>query len=198
MPNQLKVTNENIIADIGRLGKQPSKSKTNLLMFADFVKTTVDPPKSYNFWSGRVPFSLRTYGNTQVGNCTIASQVNAARRMERIETGQTMGKRIPDVTDNAVLTSYFNMTWREYGDGKSGKPMPADWGIPNGPGDQGAYEIDALDNWRNAEQTFRDTKNNPITIDAYTRINHLNHMEIKRAIWSQVAKGGTLLRLISR
>jgi hypothetical protein len=142
------------------LGKKPAKSTRSALLFADYLKTDVAPPPKYNYWAKRAKFPDRSFGNTTVGDCTIASQAVAAMRMERIETKST-----PKITDDAVLKAYYDLTGRLYGGG-----------------DTGAYETDALDNMRRADQTFRDTKGRPITIEAYTRINQYNQDEIKRAL----------------
>jgi hypothetical protein len=166
------ITNENrIITRIGRLGKMKMKGSTKALLFADFLKANQpDPPKSFNFWKSRNklhPFPLRMFGNDTNGNCTIASQANMMMRMERLET-----RKNPEITDNSVLSAYYDMTARLYGGG-----------------DTGAYETDALDNWRNPDWTFKDTDGNPLTIVAFTRINNLDVRETKRAIWSSPSKG---------
>jgi hypothetical protein len=146
----------------------PAKASIKSLLFADFLKANQpDPPKSFNYWAKRKPFSLNFFGNDTVGDCTIASQANMSLRMERIET-----RRTPSFTDNAILTAYYNMTERLYGGG-----------------DTGAFETDALDNWRNPDHTFKDTQGRPITIDAYTKINQASQMDVKRALWSTNAKG---------
>jgi len=163
------ITNEQQVHSvIGRLGKMPAKSSTKSLLFSDFIKADLpEPPPAYNFWKKRAPFPLNYYGNDTHGDCTIASQANMALRMERIET-----RRTPEFTDNAILTVYYNMTERLYGGG-----------------DTGAFETDALDNWRNPDHTFKDTAGRPMTIDAYTKINHASLSDVKRAICSTEAKG---------
>ena len=103
-----------------RLGKSPSKSDPRLLQASKY--TVGDAPAVYDFWSSRAPFPLRTFGNTQYGDCTKASQALLAMRMERIETRQT-----PSISDAEIIQNYFAMTTRLYGGG-----------------DTGAYEIDAL------------------------------------------------------
>lgn len=162
-----EVQNERIETTV-RLGKLPAKSSMKALLFDDFLKKAdVAVPTKYDFWKGRAAFPLRTFGNTENGCCTIASQAIAAMRMERLETRQT-----PKITDDEVLRVYYALTERLYGGG-----------------DQGAYETDALSNWRNADLTFRDTKGRPLTIDAYTRINHFDHAAVKRAFFITGGKG---------
>jgi hypothetical protein len=161
------ITNENrIITRIGRLGKMKQKSSTKALLYANFLKASLpDPPKSFDFWKRRNklhPFALSMFGNDTNGDCTIASQANMDLRLERLETRKNIS-----ITDNSVLSAYYDMTARLYGGG-----------------DTGAFETDALDNWRNPDWTFKDTNDNRLTIDAYTRINNLDIREIKRAIWS--------------
>lgn len=158
-------TNNEQLQPIGRLGKLPAKSSRKALHFGDLVKAkAVDVlPKATNFWRKRKPFPLRTFGNTEFGNCTRAKQAVAAMRMERLET-----KRTPEITDEEVIRVYREMSDRLYGGG-----------------DNGAYETDALSCWRNPEYTFRDTKGNPLTIEAYLRVNHTDVNEIKRALWLQ-------------
>jgi hypothetical protein len=148
-----------------RLGKSPSKSDTKLLQMSKY--TVGDAPAVYDFWSSRAPFPLRTFGNTQYGDCTKASQALLAMRMERIETRQT-----PSISDTEIINNYFAMTARLYGGG-----------------DTGAYEIDALNEWRRPDLTFRDIYKRPLTIDAYTRINQSNIQEVKNALYLAGAKG---------
>lgn len=160
-----------------KLGKLPAKSNRKALLFEDFVKA-VDVPESYNFWAKRAPFPSRMFANDIYGNCTKASQAEAAMHMERIEVRQT-----PKISDEEVTRAYFDMTWRWYGGGQDGQPMPADWTIPGGDGDMGAYETDALSDWRRPEYTFKDTKGRPLTIDAYTKINQADQNAVKQAIY---------------
>lgn len=152
------------------LGKMPAKSEVTLLRFAQFVKgrnvAMMLPPK-YDFWKGKAKFPGRIYMNDSEGDCTRASQANLATRMERIET-----KRTINLNDEEISRVYNEMTTRLYGGG-----------------DTGAYEIDALNCWRNPDHTFKDEKGRPLTIDAYTRINQLDHDEIKLAIYAAGAKG---------
>ncbi len=160
--------NENIAVQDFRLGKLPAKSSLKALLFEDFLKAdTPTPPPAYNFWAKRTPFQLRTFGNTQHGCCTRASQAIAAMRMERVETRQS-----PKITDDEVLRVYYDMTGRLYGGG-----------------DTGAYETDALSEWRKPDLTFKDTKGRPLTIDAFTRINHFDHNAVRQAIFATAAKG---------
>lgn len=160
------ITNEQRISSVGRLGKLPDRSSKKALLFADFVKAAAsDPPKAYNPRRAKLP--SRLFGNDQYGCCTIAAQAIGAVRMERQET-----KHTPVISDNSVLTAYFNMTDRLYGGG-----------------DTGAYSTDALDNWRNPEWTFKDADGNPLTIDAYTRVNHYDQIELRRAIYTSPGHG---------
>jgi hypothetical protein len=146
-----------------KLGKLPAKSSRKALLFEDFIKpkAVAQVPPEYNFWAKRAKFPSRLFGNDKYGDCTRASQAAAAMHMERIETRST-----PNITDDEVIRVYFEMTARLYGSG-----------------DTGAYETDALSEWRRPEYTFRDTKGRPLTIDAYTRINHLDHEALKSAIY---------------
>lgn len=159
-----------------RLGKRPAISDPRLLNFARFVDLA-KVPASYNPWKKRAPFPARTYGNRTYGCCTRASQANHATRFERVES-----KRTIRITDDEVVRVYFDLTWREYGDGKNGTAEPPGWRDPNGPGDVGAYELDALSAWRKPEETFRDDKGHALTIDAFTGVNHRNIDEVKAAI----------------
>ena len=131
--------------------------------------TTIDAPapKAYNFWKGKKPFKVRDMGNNEYGNCTIASQVLLGERMERIEQRRTIL-----ITREEIIRVYMAMGERLYGGG-----------------DNGAYETDALSNWRNPDLTFKDTKGRPYTIDAYVRINQSNPESIKNAIVLSAAHG---------
>jgi hypothetical protein len=88
--------------------------------------------------------------------------------MERLEQ-----KRSPEITDEEVVRVYRDMCIRVYGSDA----------------DEGAYEDDALNEWRNPEYTIRDTQGRPYSIDAYLRINALNHQEVKTALALSAAKG---------
>lgn len=150
-----------------KLGKLPAKSSLKALQFSDYLKA--EPkilPDATNFWTKRAPFPLRSFGNNQYGDCTRASQAHAAMRMERCETRQT-----PKITDEEVVRVYFDMTKRLYGGG-----------------DTGAYETDALSEWRNPDLTFRDTKGRPLTIAAFTKVN-ITKDDIRTAIFTTGAHG---------
>lgn len=144
----------------GMLGRKPRLSDRRALMTVDFLKTDVDPPAQTKFWKTRAPFPVRSFGNLQHGDCTIAKQAQAALRMERIET-----RRTPRINDQVVIDTYYSMTKELYGGG-----------------DVGAYEIDALNRWRDPAKTFRDASGRPLTIDAYTRLDPANHRQMKQAL----------------
>jgi hypothetical protein len=156
--------NEVAACGVKRLGKLPARSSPKQLHFGEFLRESVSPsdfpPISTRFWDSRSRFPARTFGNTDNGCCTIASQAVAAMRMERLEGNASFA-----VTTQAVLDTYYALTQREYGGG-----------------DTGAYETDALDNWRKPDLTFRDTKGRPHTIDAYLRVNQADLIEVRRAI----------------
>jgi hypothetical protein len=149
-----------------RLGRMPSKSTRKALQFADFFRF-LEVPTSAVYWKRKTPIPLRTYGNNHWGDCTRAKQAVAATRMERIEQ-----RRLIEISDEEVIRVYVDMSDRLYGGG-----------------DNGAYEDDALNEWRNPETTFRDMKGNPYTIDAYLRINAKNLDEMKAALAFSQAKG---------
>lgn len=149
-----------------RLGRLPLKTTRKALQFSDFFKY-VNLPKATRYWSRKTPLAKRTFGNDQYGDCTIASQAYATIRMERIEQ-----KRTISIDDAEIVRTYLAMSDRLYGGG-----------------DNGAYEDDALNNWRNPETTFKDTYGKPYTIDAYLRINALNPSEVKAGIALSGAHG---------
>jgi hypothetical protein len=152
-----------------RLGKLPRMSDRRALMLASFMPQ-IDPaklPKATHFWPRRKGFPLDTYGNNDHGCCTRASQAHAIMRMERIEQRRTV-----EITTDEVLSRYYDMTQRLYGGG-----------------DTGAYEIDALREWRNPDLTLRDVKGRPHTIDAYTALNPANINELKFALATSGAHG---------
>lgn len=153
---------------VKRLGKAQAKSSTKMLMAKDYLKTDLVVPPVFKFWEKRVKFPIQDWGNNEYGNCTIASQGLAAQRMERLEQRKT----IP-ISKDEIIRVYFNMLQRVYGTQE----------------DMGAYELDALNNWRNPDYTFRDTKGRPLTIDAYVRVNHYDVNEIKKALFLAGAKG---------
>lgn len=157
---------ETLVAE-RRLGRLPAKASRKALQFADFFKY-VQLPKKTNFWARRTPVPVRTFGNTQWGNCTRAKQAVAAMRMERLEQ-----KRTIEITDEEVIRVYREMCVRVYGSDA----------------DEGAFEDDALDAWRRPEYTFKDTKGNVYTIDAYLRINPFNHDELRAGLALSGARG---------
>lgn len=155
--------------ELKRTGALPAKSSPKALLFAKYLRAVKLPAES-NYWKKRAEFPARTFGNAGadgVGDCTRASQALAAMRLERIET-----KRTVNIADDEVRRVYFAMTERLYGGG-----------------DVGAYETDALDEWRRPDLTFRDTHMRPLTIDAYTRVNHLDLDEVRSAIHLSGTKG---------
>lgn len=160
-------TNEVVQAGV-RLGKLQAKSSTKALLFDHFLKRTdVAVPEKFDFWGKRAKFPLRSFGNTQHGCCTVASQALAAMRSERLEQRRTI-----DIPTDNVLKAYYDMTDRLYGGG-----------------DTGAYETDALAQWRNPDLTFKDKKGRPVTIDAFTRINHYDHDAVRKAFFITAGKG---------
>lgn len=169
MNTNINPTNEKIITDY-RLGKLPAISKRTALHLTDFLfaqTTGVKLPEATNFWTKRTKFPLHTWGNNEHGCCTIASQALASLRMERLEQRKTV-----TISTDEVLRVYYAMTGRLYGGG-----------------DTGAYEVDALSNWRKPDLTFRDTKGRPYTIDAYLRVNHTDMNAVKTAIFLSAAHG---------
>ncbi len=151
-----------------KLGKLPAKSDTKALMFANYLpKKAITLPVATNFWTKRAPFPRRMFGNDKLGDCTRASQAIAAMRMERIEQGKTI-----DIADEEVIRVYLEMTDRLYGGG-----------------DTGGFEEDALNEWRKPDTTLRDTKGNPLTIEAFTRVNQANITEVKTAIATSLSHG---------
>jgi hypothetical protein len=160
---------EQKLTDHKKLGKAPAKGSTKLLLLANFLKAAPDVvvPATSSFWRDRQHFPLETYGNTQYGCCTRASQALLAMRMERLEQRRTI-----EFDDDEIIRVYLEMTERLYGGG-----------------DTGAYETDALDCWRKKDLTFRDRKGRPHTIDAYLGINYRNINEIKKAMFLAGAHG---------
>ena len=160
------VQNERIVVPEMRLGRLPKKTTLKALQFSDFFKF-VTLPKKTGYWTRKTALPLRTFGNNRYGDCTRAKQAYAAMRMERIEQ-----KKLIEITDEEVIRVYVDMSNRLYGGG-----------------DNGAYEDDALNEWRNPERTFRDTQGHPLTIDAYLRLNASNHQELRAGLALSGAKG---------
>src|SRR4051812_21240187 len=72
-----------------KLGRLPSKSDTQALMFHRFAVPPRVLPKATNYWRKRSAFPLRSFGNTAYGSCTRSKQAVAHMRIERLETRQT-------------------------------------------------------------------------------------------------------------
>jgi|ERR1035437_190214 hypothetical protein len=160
------VANEDSIG-YGRLGKAPARSHLNALMFSNYAEPIPVLPTATNFWTDKPEFPKQSFGNIDYSDCTRASQAIAALRMESLETGQ-----IPSITDEEIERVYFEMTKKYYGGG-----------------DTGASEMDALNEWRRPDCTFKDTEGNPLAIDAYLRINQANIQEVKQAMVTAKAHG---------
>lgn len=158
--------NESNIMPGQRLGRLPLKTTRKALQFSDFFKY-LNLPARTDFWTKKRPLPLRSFGNTTFGSCTRSKQAVMQQRFERLEQGRT----IP-ITDEEIVRVYLEMTSRLYGGG-----------------DTGAYEDDALNEWRRPETTFKDTKGHAYTIDAYLRINASNQDELKAAIALSGAHG---------
>jgi hypothetical protein len=157
------------VSDLGvkkRLGKGFVKTSVKALHFANYKKAA-PAPKKYDYYKGKKPIPVQDWGNNDHGDCTIASQGELAQYMERQEQRKTIG-----ISADNIIQTYYNMTSRLYGGG-----------------DTGAYEEDALNNWRNPDYTFRDSKGRPMTIDAYVKVNHTNIEEVKQALITSKAKG---------
>jgi hypothetical protein len=160
-PDPKPTIHNETIAVIGkRLGRGPTKADPRALFANRFAALEEKPPAKTDFWPDRAGFPLQTFGNLQWGDCTIAKQAHAALRMERLEQ-----RRTTTIADDEVVRVYHAMSERLYGGG-----------------DNGAYETDALDNWRRQDLTFRDYKGRALTIDAYLRLNPYDHDEVKRSL----------------
>jgi hypothetical protein len=162
----MDVPNEVEIVQGQRLGRLPGKSTMRALQFSDFMKY-LQLPRQTNYWTQKTALPLRTFGNDRYGCCTRAKQAVAIMRMERIEN-----RKLVEITDEEVIRVYTEMSARLYGGG-----------------DNGAYEDDALSEWRKPATTLRDTKGHSYTIDAYLKINPSNQDEIRAAIALSGARG---------
>lgn len=151
-----------------KLGRKPRFADARDLNVSHFLMGALPaPPIKTAFWDTRAPFPLRTFGNDLYSDCTRAKQAAASLRMERIET-----RRTTSITDAEVERVYFAMTERLYGGG-----------------DVGAYEVDALSEWRRPDRTFKDASGRPLTIDAYLRVNPADQIEVRRSIWMAGSHG---------
>lgn len=135
------------------LGKAPKQEDQRNLMAARYLASEF--PAKYDWQKKRKPAPSRTFGNTEYGDCTLASQANALIRMERIEQRRTV--LIPDQT---VISNYLEMT---------------------GGADSGWYELDALKRWRSNGFLYRSDRR--YTIDAFAEIHPTNTDEMKAALW---------------
>lgn len=150
---------------LGRIARRADAR--DLHMRAFLKKAEPAPPVRTSFWTKRAGFPLSTFGNQDYSDCTRAKQAAASLRMERIET-----RRTPTIAESEVLRVYLDMTDRFYGGG-----------------DTGAYEVDALSEWRRPDRTFRDTQGRPLTIDAFLRVDPSDQVEVRRALWLAGAHG---------
>lgn len=160
-----------------KLGRLPRISDTRALLYHRFASPRKALPEVYDFWAKRAPFPLVSFGNMSYGDCTRAKQAVAMLRMERIET-----RRTPTIDPAEVVRAYFEMTYRRYGVGIPG-------GQPSYEGDVGAYETDALSDWRNPDTAFPDTHGRKLVIDAYLRVNSADHLEMRNAVYTAGSHG---------
>lgn len=160
--------NIEINAPIGkRLGKAPARGNIKQLFLSNYLKKAVPVPAVYNYWAKKPPFQPYDVGNNEYGCCTFASQALLIQRMERIEQKATI-----QIPKQHIIDTYFALTQKLYGGG-----------------DIGAYETDALDNWRDPTRTLKGKTGRAYTIDAYTRINQANIEEVKQALFLAGAHG---------
>lgn len=142
------------------LGRLAPRSDPRALMFSRYAIVPKALPVATNFWKTEHSFKPRTFGNTQYGDCTRASQAIGMLRMEWLESRHT-----PHIDDEEVIRVFIDMCKRLYG------------------GDaDGAYIMDALNCWRNPDYTFRDATGHPLTIDAYTRVHPSDQQELRQAL----------------
>lgn len=127
-------------------------------------------PERFRPYRPKRPYPREAYHNDTEGNCTRASQAIAAIRLELLEQRRRIA-----IPASEVTRVYRDMTARLYGGG-----------------DTGAYETDALSEWRRPELTFNDAKGRPYTIDAYTRENVADKDAIRGAI---VQSAGRILKV---
>lgn len=135
------------------LGKKEVKHDFRNLRAARYLASEF--PAWYDWQRKRRPVPARTYGNTQYGDCTLASQANCVARFERMEQRRTI-----ILPDQLVIGNYLNMT---------------------GGADEGWYELDAIKRWRSIG--FAPRNDRVYTIDAFTQVNTLNVDEVKAALW---------------
>jgi hypothetical protein len=147
-------------------GRLPRRGDARDLNFAAYF-APVKVPLSFRPFKSRKPFPRQGFGNIEYGDCTKAKQAIAALRMERLEQRRTI-----TIADAEVVRVYLDMTQRLYGGG-----------------DTGAYETDALSEWRRPEYTFRDGKGRPYTIEAYTRVNVSDLDEVRAALYTSSSVG---------
>lgn len=159
--------NERFTLSTKRLGRLPRKADPRDLHAQHFLRAAPAPPPRTNFWPRRTAFPLRLFGNDQYGDCTKASEALASMRFERLET-----RRTPKITDEEVIRVYLAMTERLYGGG-----------------DTGAFELDALNEWRDPELTFKDTSGRPLTIDAHVRVDPSDPLALRQALAAAAAHG---------
>lgn len=154
------------------LGRMPRKGDERDVLDERVFRMlrAVEIPDVLRPYRPKRPFPRRAYNNNIEGNCTRASQVIAQVRIELLEQ-----RRRIEVADAEVTRIYRDMTARLYGGG-----------------DTGAYETDALSEWRRPELTFKDSKGRAYTIDAYTRVNVADKDAIRSAL---VQSAGRILKV---
>lgn len=162
----IETTSNELQRKLGKVNAVKGSMKT--LHLSSYAKAPLIIPEVYDYYKNKKPIPIQDWGNNDNGDCTIASQGEGAQFMERQEQRKTVV-----IPKENIIETYYNMVERVYGVRE----------------DSGAYELDALNNWRNPDYTFKDSKGRPFTIDAYTKVNHSNISEVKKALYLSGAKG---------
>lgn len=148
---------QTIVQENKLLGAKEKKFDARNLMMTTFVDLSKSPPVNFNLEKRyKRPFS--PYHTQRMGSCTISSQAEALRHWERAEQ---FGRDI-FIPEDIIDARYVDLSNRLYGGG-----------------DNGAYELDALKDFK--ETGFKFNKRQ-YKIDAFTEVPIADAELLKYAI----------------
>lgn len=151
------------------LGALPPKRDKRNLMLAPYMDVQKSPPESYdvetkNTGAPRYKAPFEPFRGQTMGSCTISSQAEYVRRIER---PRTFGRDLY-VPDSVVDARYIDLSNRLYGGG-----------------DNGAYELDAINDFLNLGFTFQPfgKRRWQYKISGFAEVPVRDQLLMKIAIW---------------
>jgi len=141
-----------------KLGKKDHVADPKTIKLARVLDETAVIPSVFDFDKGRAKFPLSPWGNTDYGDCVMATRTNQLLRLERLETRRTV-----PITEQNVIDKYFELS--------GGK-------------DEGLVMLDTNRDWRtNGWDIPTHAGTRHYTVDAFGEINCSDHKMIRQSIY---------------